>query len=73
MWALAFDNERRFQEWQAAHEEAAAAGPPQGGRADALRHEAQQLLHGLLDCLRSGALESVLSPQQVGSGTTDLL
>jgi hypothetical protein len=63
-WALAFDNERRFQQWQAAYGEAAAEGPPQGGHADALREEAQQLLQGLLDVLSGGALESTLLQQQ---------
>ena len=64
-WALAFDNERRFQQWQAAYGEAAAAGQPQGAQADALGEEAQQLLQGLLDVLSGGGLESALALQQV--------
>ena len=63
-WALAFENERRFQQWQAAYGEAAAAGQPQGPQADALREEAQQLLQGLLDVLSGGGLESALTRQQ---------
>lgn len=61
---MAFDNERRFQQWQAAYGGAAAAGQPQGAQADALREEAQQLLQGLLDVLSGGGLESALMRQQ---------
>jgi hypothetical protein len=63
-WALAFDNERRFQQWQAAYGEAASAGQPQGAQAGALREEAQQLLQGLLDVLSGGGLELALTQQQ---------
>lgn len=63
-WTLAFDNERRFQQWQAAYGEAAAAGLPQGAQADALREEAAQLLRGLLDVLSGGVIEAALLQQQ---------
>jgi hypothetical protein len=61
---LEFDNERRFQQWQAAYGDAAAAGQPRGAQAGALREEAQQLLQGLLDVLSGGGLEAALMRQQ---------
>ncbi len=72
VWAAAFDNERRFQEWReqyGAAMEAAGGAPLPDAEAFQLRREAEALLAVLLAVLRGGVFETVLAAQQASRGS----